>query len=330
MLTLDEAARIHNDRADLDGEGISIGILEGSISDRARELIADLDVEILETSDLSQFSEATTMLHGREEKLVDAHVYKTCKTIRSRKPKAKIYLAVGHRGGMQAMAEKAPDIVSASIHLYRYNEIDIRRMAEKSFLLFAAGNSAEEGEQDVSKHDRYVTTVGALGIDELRRYYSSFGRGYVDIAALTEFQIDASTTYAGTSAATPLAATLVASFIEHHRRVLGYGPGIRAIRKWVEASAHDVGAPGWDLETGYGMLKLPRVLELEEVILHPALKTVERVKYREGEVVSREELVSYVEPYISDGRMRVAIRDVEMLGLTAYWDGSNKTVHIAR
>jgi hypothetical protein len=101
-----------------------------------------------------------------------------------------------------------------------------------------------------------VIAVGAVSADGRRLYYSSCGAGPrpkpelvapVPFASLWRAQ-----PFSGTSAAAPQAAALAALLWSRH-------PDWTAahIRQALFASAHDVGTPGPDSETGYGMIALP-------------------------------------------------------------------------
>ncbi len=102
-----------------------------------------------------------------------------------------------------------------------------------------------------------VVTVGAVGNDGQRAAYSSCGPNSKlpkpDLVALVPFACGARPhPFAGTSAAAPQAAALAALVWSRH-------PDWTAerVRESLIKSAHDLGPPGHDWETGYGLIGLP-------------------------------------------------------------------------
>jgi subtilisin family serine protease len=102
-----------------------------------------------------------------------------------------------------------------------------------------------------------VVTVGAVGSDGLRAAYSSCGPNSKlpkpDLVAAVPFACGArARPFAGTSAAAPQAAALAALVWSQH-------PSWTAerVRESLIKSARDLGPPGHDWETGYGLIGLP-------------------------------------------------------------------------
>jgi subtilisin family serine protease len=102
-----------------------------------------------------------------------------------------------------------------------------------------------------------VVTVGAVGSDGLRAAYSSCGTNSKlpkpDLVAAVPFACGArARPFAGTSAAAPQAAALAALVWSQH-------PSWTAerVRESLIKSARDLGLPGHDWETGYGLIGLP-------------------------------------------------------------------------
>src|SRR5207302_2460910 len=103
-----------------------------------------------------------------------------------------------------------------------------------------------------------VIAVGAVDQDGRRLSYSSCGSksctSKPDFAAEVPFpSLWRERPFAGTSAAAPQAAALAALLWSHH-------PGWTAdeVRMAMRSSVRDLGPPGFDLETGFGLLHLPR------------------------------------------------------------------------
>jgi subtilisin family serine protease len=102
-----------------------------------------------------------------------------------------------------------------------------------------------------------VIAVGAVNKDGKRASYSACGpnskRPKPDLVAPVPFRSSwRSQPFAGTSAAAPQAAALTALLWSRH-------PDWTAsrVRRTLEKSARDLGPPGHDCETGYGMIHLP-------------------------------------------------------------------------
>jgi subtilisin family serine protease len=114
-----------------------------------------------------------------------------------------------------------------------------------------------------------VQAVGAVHANGHRALYSSCGpnssRPKPDFVAPVPFpSVWRGRPFNGTSAAAPQAAGLAAlCWCEHPERTAAQ------VRQALRASAVDLGPPGHDWETGYGMIHLP-----ELAVIHAGLRTV--------------------------------------------------------
>jgi hypothetical protein len=337
MPTIKQGLDVVRHKYNLSGRGIKIAIHEFSVSDRVKELVKDLNVTVLDVPDISNRWAQTYPLHGKKEKLVDAHAYMTCRMIRDILPKAELYLTLADVNGIAAAREIKPHLANFSVTgAYAADQV-IVNYSKETFIFWAAGNSGEEGEERINRLDDVVTTVYAWKyriINNIptftRASYSSFGHGWGDIAGLTELTMSDGTMYSGTSAATPFVVGITAQYLQHHADVLGYYPSIRAIRDWIEFNGHDVGEPGWDEQSGYGLLKLPPHFELRETELQVGNNKAIYRKYRDGQLVKERITPVYVEPEIINGRALVGIRDVEALNHTVFYDAKTKKIKITK
>lgn len=201
--------------------------------------------------------------------------------------------------------------------------------ATSTLLITSAGNKGADGETRAARSSHWVA-VGAAemkGDLPVMESYSSYGGGHVMTVGLTDFYLDGIRTW-GTSGAAPMVVGLMVQYYQHHLETLGYLPSPRTAWEFIKNNSHDFDHDGRDLRSGYGILRLPVAFELSDITLSPSRQTVLHREFVDGELVEVAEEPVYVEPYIEDGRMRVAIRDLEKLGLTAHWDGKTKTVHI--
>jgi hypothetical protein len=130
-----------------------------------------------------------------------------------------------------------------------------------SFHLVALGGGLEQatlrGSIPFPGDGPEVVAVGAVGTDGRRTGYSSCGpnssQPKPDLVAVVPFaSLWRPRPFTGTSAAAPQAAGLAALLWSRH-------PDWTAskIRRVLQESAHDLGPPGHDVETGYGLVHLP-------------------------------------------------------------------------
>jgi hypothetical protein len=108
-----------------------------------------------------------------------------------------------------------------------------------------------------------VVAVGAVDSSGKRTSYSSCGPNSPepkpDLVATVPFpSLWRSRPFAGTSAAAPQAAALAALLWSHSPQWTAH-----QIRQALYASAHDLGPPGPDFETGYGLIGLPAQEQLQ-------------------------------------------------------------------
>jgi subtilisin family serine protease len=114
-----------------------------------------------------------------------------------------------------------------------------------------------------------VIAVGAVDETGRRMAYSSCGpnstRPKPDLVAVVPFTcVSRAQPFGGTSAAAPQAAALTALLWSQHRDWTG-----EQIRTALQKSATDLGPPGHDFETGYGLVTLPRLPPAARAVLAP-------------------------------------------------------------
>lgn len=135
-------------------------------------------------------------------------------------------------------------------------------------LVAAAGNDFQQGNEPQSPGvDPHILTVAAVDRHRKPAFFSSQNAA-VDVSApgidvLTtvpkafdeDGTADGLTSVAGTSVSSPIVAA-AATWIFQKRRKLANDQVVEAIRR----SATDLGSPGWERATGYGLLNLKRAL----------------------------------------------------------------------
>ena len=102
-----------------------------------------------------------------------------------------------------------------------------------------------------------MVAVGAVTNDGQRASYSSCGPNSPlpkpDLVAMVPFpSLWRARPFAGTSAAAPQAAGLAALWWCRHREAVA-----NEVREGLRSAARDLGPPGHDYETGYGLVGLP-------------------------------------------------------------------------
>ena len=134
----------------------------------------------------------------------------------------------------------------------------IRYAMERGVLLVAAaGNDGVEG---VSYPGRYngVLTVAAVDASGRHVYFSNRG-SQVDIAApavalSAAGSGDTVIPFSGTSAAAPLVAAAAAALLADDPEMT-----VKEVIAALTSNSNDAGAPGWDIETGHGIIDLERL-----------------------------------------------------------------------
>jgi serine protease len=180
-----------------------------------------------------------------------------------------IYFAVANGANVinMSLGDSNPSITMEDAVAYAYGQ--------GVTIVCAAGNSFLEGNPTIypAAYDDYCIAVGAIRYDEIRSFYSSTGT-YLDIAAPGgDLYIDQNgdgqpdgilqQTFnpnsknpgdfaywfsQGTSMATPHVAGVAALLIANGVT----GPD--NVRLAIESTAKDLGAPGWDVEHGWGLV----------------------------------------------------------------------------
>ncbi len=172
-------------------------------------------------------------------------------------------------------------------------------------VVVAAGNEGRDIAGAGPAALEQVITVGASGLDDRRAAFSNHGEALdlvapgVDILSLrarrTDVALMAETEgyragsnfvgpqaryyrVSGTSFATPFVSGAAAVILSRHPEL-----DPTAVKRMLVHSARDIGTPGVDLETGYGLLDLPAALAASPgYFLVPAIRSIEVVQKADG------------------------------------------------
>jgi subtilase family protein len=164
-----------------------------------------------------------------------------------------------NQGGSRSCVRFEPDPYRA--YAIRLHGKQTTSASDARFHVTILGGALEhataEGSISFPADGAYVEAVGAVDSEGRRRYYSACGpnsrRPKPDFVAMVPFPSSArSRPFSGTSAAAPQAAAIAALCWSRHPRWTA-GQLRRALRQ----SALDLGPPGHDWETGYGLIRLP-------------------------------------------------------------------------
>jgi hypothetical protein len=164
--------------------------------------------------------------------------------------------------GIRYAVDHGARIVVLSLGLYRYNE-ELARIVQYAeergvLLVAAAGNEGNS----VNYPAAYPSVVAVGGVDPFNdpEYRSNIGPEIDMVAPYDVFTTALGGGYEaknGTSMAAPQVAAVAALAWSKYPWMAPY-----QLRSLLEQTAEDLGSPGWDLYTGFGLLRADRVLQL--------------------------------------------------------------------
>jgi len=167
-------------------------------------------------------------------------------------------------------------------------------------LVVAAGNTGDKMSALGAAAEQFdnIITVGAVNQLEERADYSAMGKGLSIVAPGGEWDDDPNA-FVGTSRATPYV-TAAASLIWAANSGLSY----QQVKELLLATAADLNTPGWDSETGAGLLDVK--------------EAVRRAQFMEPQKPSVSEKPGFWEPFSGEGRAKTLER--------AASDGTEKAI----
>jgi len=245
--------------------------------------------------------------------------------------------------GVRYAVDHGADIVVLSLGLNKpstYMESVVRYAESKGVLLVAAAGN--EG-KDVKYPAAYSTVlaVGGAMEDNTRAVMSNYGPELDVIAPWNVFTTSLKGTYSfsgGTSLAAPQAAAVCGLVLAHHPELAPY-----EVRTLIRETAEDLGAAGWDKETGYGLLRADRALAAADAAKVYSYAGTARETARKLPMNKQTDLrvpedgngldgwLSLAAPY--DGDVDLSITPGKLLkgaDLEAYYEGEQKSVSPAQ
>jgi len=250
------------------------------------------------------------------------HAYNIIRVIRSFVPNAEIHLVKKDKRGIEYLIDQGITIVSMSLAGRGEQPLEYL-LKGKAFLVCGVGNSGDAGES-WSAQQEFWCGVGAVGLTNIPKPYSSFGEGAVmTVAQLPELD---GKTMQGTSFTCPVVVGLLAQWYIWYKNEIGCYPSIGETNDFIKLNSHDIFEDGKDLKTGWGLLRLPKKFEATEIIVTEGYRMARKIKHVEGEedVISDVDLL--ISPRIIEGRTMVGSRGLtESLGITVYWNDVNHT-----
>lgn len=162
---------------------------------------------------------------------------------------------------------KGVDIYTTS-SFFSSDKLDVKKKAAKAlydsgtFLCCAIGNEGTMSTTELSK-DEWWTSVGALELKngELSKpIYSSSG-DCLDFMSLTNFETTLGK-FSGTSCASPMFAGMLALVQNYFIHKTGKKLSNKMLLKFIIDNSQDVGEEGKDIKTGYGIFRLPEMIDV--------------------------------------------------------------------
>ena len=250
------------------------------------------------------------------------HADNTSKIIKSYIPNAEIHLVFNSFQGIKYLMDNDIKLVNISLGGMALNSN--YALAEKSFLVIAAGNDGDEGENGMASIEK-ACAVGAVNSSFIPQSYSSFGKGYVKTCAVTGLDIYTGKVLHGTSFAAPVVTALIGQWYIWYFNQFGVYPTIAQSNDFVIKNSHDIFEDDWDLKTGYGIMRLPKQFNHKAIKLQQNNNVGKIVKIKENEPNTEEDINLMVTPFAINGRTVVGASDIgDAFGIGRSWEQSTQ------
>ena len=169
------------------------------------------------------------------------------------------------RGIREAVANKC-DIINLSlgapVDLPQTREAIKHAYNNNVIVICAAGNSGQLDHVIYPAFYKETISVGALNSSNIRAWFSTGGANLdfmaPGVSILSTVPNNGYAKYSGTSMATPWLAGIAALILSKHRKYGGSTPvdNVEQMREHIKRLAIDLGQPGWDKETGFGIINV--------------------------------------------------------------------------
>ena len=166
--------------------------------------------------------------------------------------------------------EKDVDVVNISAgsedNEGEYDDILIDYYKQKKIVVCAAGN--ESNKVDSPANSQYTLAVGAVNRSWQRASFSDFGPRLTVMAPgvnlLGCYKGDTYVRLSGTSMAAPIVAGVIAL-----KKSITPNFGVEECLEYFKKTCDDIGKPGWDEKTGWGVINPKRFLEIKDAKKEP-------------------------------------------------------------
>ena len=209
-----------------------------------------------------------------------------------------------------------------------HNEMLIKyelMLHKQALLVTSAGNEYKDGETPVAQREPWLA-VGSVDSNYTPRPYTSWKYGKVVCCG-----IDGINGNFGTSFASPYVVALAFIYYEKYFDAMGYYPSPKQALQWIKFNSHDVYTDGWDLKTGYGVLRLPRRWEFEDVAIKIDDKDSMVIRQYIDGVMTEKQFDLEIESTIVNDRLFLSFREMgKVIGGAVHYDEENRTAYIGR
>lgn len=237
-------------------------------------------------------------------------------------PNAEVYLLPSTNEAADFIIENKIPIVSMSLSGSLMDDEHEKKMAEHAFIITSAGNIGDKGETTDARKEWWCA-VGSVDKNLQPKYYSSHGLGFVKTVSFSGIEI-LDMNSEGTSFSAPILALALLDWYSWHKRTLGVYPTVTQTNMFIKMNSHDIWNEGKDLRTGWGIFRLPKLYEAEEIIIKIGEQMATRFKYKENVSVPETDFVDMIAPaFVKDNRTWISARGfTEADGKKVVWEST--------